>query len=958
MQTYLEKLLEEKCKGTACSVLYTQWMLAKDYIPKVQSVIVRTFPHYSLHDASHSESILNCITRVLGVDSMNSLSSVDLWLLLSAAYYHDYGMAVFSRDIEDILKEADFFQFVKDCQADEDSPLHPFAQIFDVRDDGIYFKEVALSGDTYDGARFLLADFVRRKHAQRSKEALDDDSSIHLPGDPIPNRLIHLLGSICEAHTQSFSQVMALPKTELGLGLDDCHPRFVAAMLRIGDLLDLDNNRFSTVLIKTLPVIPKDSLLHKKKHLSIEHLRIDDERVEVWARCKDYEVADITNLWLEMVAQEFHLQKDVWQEIIPSGFTGHLPSVGELKVDLEGYDTIDGKKRPGFEIDASKAIELLQGAGMYTNPAQCIRELLQNSVDAIYLALFQEHPEELDTVEKFLEACKEKHVRLDINKTGIDGANVVWRVRIEDQGLGMNQKDIQYLIKTGSKNIEKMHLIEKMPEYMRPSGTFGIGFQSVFLMTDKVSVRTRKINTSRELTIELYNPAGPRKGAVLIKTNDAPSSAGYGTVLEFDFKSDKNLNRWSVSSGELFAQYTVYSYDFVSDKTMDLDTARVLDEVLSFSRACPVTLDVKLNGNNLDWKKDDSRAFDYYSASQGLQLTIHEGKPNRYVDLFYRNQVVQKPGISIPFLSVSVNILAGNAKDLLTLNRNELRYQAQADVHNRIVAAIGEMLKDALYTLPDTVKAQASMFLHQFFASELHEYPDLKDAWKDFVYKGNDYFGSDPIVWPCSFGELVEKSKGKTVVWQTVEVESHTGVEWHDDMVVVKNLGFYNDIFAFLLRMIDNEHPYPCNGIAEEFVFNRAFCLSCVRVDPIKDWVSWVKNYKSSANYGRTLMPCNSEFGDLELRKGTSFLFAYDSTFPVNDYPLMICPYVRVMEADAWHPRTIGLEWNDAEGELYKMTYENRAHQEVTMEQIKASYKRLRDVMDKAISSAFSVKEA
>ena len=129
MADYFERLLEEKSRGTACEILFTQWMLAKDYVPKVQSAIIRTFPHYSLHDVSHSKTILDCIMRVLGSIAIESLGPVDLWLLLAAAYYHDLGMVPSGVDIENVIKDEEFKfrDFVKECQSDESNPLFPYA---------------------------------------------------------------------------------------------------------------------------------------------------------------------------------------------------------------------------------------------------------------------------------------------------------------------------------------------------------------------------------------------------------------------------------------------------------------------------------------------------------------------------------------------------------------------------------------------------------------------------------------------------------------------------------------------------------------------------------------------------------------------------------------------------------------------------------------------------------------
>lgn len=952
MANIFEKILEWKSRDCACEVLYTQWCLVKEYVPKVQSVIVRTFPHFSLHDSSHSEAILNCITRVLGEDAIVSLSCADLWLLLLASYYHDLGMAVFAKDIETIFEDQAFFDFVKECQKDKAHPLHPFSLAYEVKHDRLYFKNIALDAGTYDGARFLLAEFIRKRHADRSGESVLKDSAIHLAGDPIPERLIRLLGKICEMHTKSFDKLMTLPMKEVGLGTEDCHPRFVAAMLRIGDLLDLDNNRFSDVLLKTLPVIPRDSLLHKKKHLSIEHLRIDSKSVEVWARCDDYDVADITNQWLEMISEEFRRQRDVWQDLVPDGFNAYLPSIGELKVDLDGFDTIDGKKRPGFEMDTSKAIEMLQGAGLYTNPAQCMRELLQNAVDATYLAIFQKEGESISSVDDFLAACKKEKIEVQIDKKGVEGDSVIWHVSIEDYGVGMGKEDIGFLTRTGSKNKEKLRLIEQMPEYMRPSGTFGIGFQSVFLMTEKVIMRTRKRDSSQEVMAEMYNPANPeRKGAVLIRTE--PARMHYGTRLEFDFKSEKDLDHWSLSTGQTYAIYTVYSYDFVADKTLDLDTARVLDEILAFSRACPVCLSVKLNGENLDFEHIPELSFDYYSTSQGLQVSLLPTDDGR-LDIYYRNQKIKTHHIQIPYLSVMVNILEGNAKDLLTLSRNELCYPGRRQVRKRIISTIGEVLLNSPSIVPNEVAPLASMFLNDFFSQEAASCPSLLDTWKGYVYSYHFPDGQ----WPFSFGQIVEMSQGKPVVWTNVNSEGQSGVDNSEEALIVKVWEGHPDALSFLLSVIAKTHPYPSNNPATVVPSAKGFLLSPTLVEPITDWDLWIRRYLHRAGSGRTLMPCPTSYRSLALKPGSSFLFSRDTTFPIKGYPEMICPYVRELTSESFFiPRATALKWDDANGELYQMAYEHRADPSVTLDDIKQAYIQLRAFMDPIVASLSEEKE-
>ena len=95
----IEELLFEKTKDLNDGQIYAdQWKFAKSYLPQVLETISHIFPHYSLHNATHSEAIINNIIRILGTDSIKKLSIVDLWLILAAAYYHDCGMAVTGKD--------------------------------------------------------------------------------------------------------------------------------------------------------------------------------------------------------------------------------------------------------------------------------------------------------------------------------------------------------------------------------------------------------------------------------------------------------------------------------------------------------------------------------------------------------------------------------------------------------------------------------------------------------------------------------------------------------------------------------------------------------------------------------------------------------------------------------------------------------------------------------------------
>ena len=264
MVSYLENLLQEKSKGKKDEVLFAQWQVAKDYIPQVLATISNIFPHYTLHDKSHSEAILANIGRILKKETFEKFFSIDLWLLLCSAFYHDIGMVAFATDLNKILNENDFLTYLTKIQSDESHILNEHSKHFVIKDKKICFKDNVVSLEKIEAIKFILAEYIRYAHNKRSEDVLKNEPSMYLPNNPIPQRLIKLLGRICECHTESFEKVMELPFSEMGIDYDECHPRYIACLLRLGDLLDLDNNRVSDIVLRTVTKIPTESFFHNE----------------------------------------------------------------------------------------------------------------------------------------------------------------------------------------------------------------------------------------------------------------------------------------------------------------------------------------------------------------------------------------------------------------------------------------------------------------------------------------------------------------------------------------------------------------------------------------------------------------------------------------------------------------------------------------------------------------------
>lgn len=943
MKTYIEDLLLKKTDNKRSKIFYTQWQLAKEYVPQILGIISHTFPHYSLHDRTHSDTIINNIVRIIGKETVEKFSAVDLWLLLSSAYYHDIGMAVFAIDKENIFNDEKFLEYIKNIQDDKASSLYDYSLSLEIKDNKIYYKNSELNSFHYDSARFLLAEFIRTKHSERSEESIYKHVSMNLPGSPIPDRIISLLANICYNHTQSFERVMQLPSCEAGIDSDDCHPRYIACLLRLGDLLDIDNNRFSEVLLQTIKNIPIDSILHNEKHLSIKHIRIDKQLIELKAVCETYEVADLTNRWFKMLDEEMANQMKKWNYIIPNSDYGFLPTLGDLIVELKNYDTIDGKLRPSFQVDSSKSIELLQGAGLYSEKHQCIRELLQNSVDATFLRIWIEADQENNAINRdiFLKRCKELPISIRIQKKEQRGEMILWDVVIVDSGVGMSKEDLFFLTNTGSssKNKSKIRIIDSMPEWMKPSGTFGIGFQSIFLLSKKVNLKTRKINKEVTFDIELNDPAGKKEGAILVKTV-IDGKRKYGSELCFSIEVDKNTTSWTIKSEQQTASNTVNSFDFVQDESLDIEVAKIIDEIFKFSWTSYIPLKLKIEDNEeLTLTSEELKPFSFYCDEKNIELIIN--KSGYRTSVYFRNQFVEKSINDYKYLSFNINILGGNAKDILTLNRNEIQSNYKSKLWSDVLEAALLILSVEYKNLSDDIKIWASMFIEFYGSNSIHKDLFVEKDFSDWKNLELD-IEIDESTKKIKILDLIERyDKIFLVEKELSQKKSYEIKQEKKSSEIVIKYNYRDDIVDFLclkaIKQFKNVSfdTYDINGKLE-----RVIILSKKKEkDLINNWKLWFSRYFTQHHYARNVMPCNEKYKKLELKKDFDSSWAYDSTFsnPHFSYPIMICPYIRKYKETGFFSITYSLELSLSD-QLYQMVYDNRADESVSLKQIKDSY--------------------
>ncbi|WP_290139636.1 hypothetical protein [uncultured Dubosiella sp.] len=217
--------------------LFSKWSTIKEKSSRQMRYSYGNFPTFSDHDVSHSRNILFALERLLGEEYIDNLSPSDSFLLLVCTYIHDIGMALSHDQLVETLKDSKFTHFLEKVQLKENlSELITFVNNMNNERLG----EENNFGNAYHSICLLIQDFLRRDHF-----IVPDEWDILL-SELLNPRHKQLVKDICEAHGKERECIDDLPILTTGFVNDDCHPKLIAALLRIGDLLDIDNGRFPT----------------------------------------------------------------------------------------------------------------------------------------------------------------------------------------------------------------------------------------------------------------------------------------------------------------------------------------------------------------------------------------------------------------------------------------------------------------------------------------------------------------------------------------------------------------------------------------------------------------------------------------------------------------------------------------------------------------------------------------
>src|SRR3984893_8625953 len=333
------------------------------------------------HDLAHSARIVERIGKLLPKSAKPN--QLELYILLLAALLHDIGMWVARSEAAKWLEDEDE-EFLAWCLQFQFKELWLVRQM-------LKSETRRWIGDL--GLQRLAAAFARSHHPERLAGLLlgEADTAHRLALQLFVDKaFLRAVAVVSESHGWEREHVLEgddLEPVEIGGTLVNL--RYLAVLLRLGDLLDLGEGRVSSLLWAYLSPLSSVSEAHWRKEKTLHVVRCEPNLIRI-AGTFDVDrhgvaAADAYALacdWLRWLQEEI----DRCALLLPSRMEPELRkrcTFGDLKVDrsaVQAKGLVLGGEL-SFDLDRDRIITLL-GKEIYTQGCVFVRELLQNAMDA------------------------------------------------------------------------------------------------------------------------------------------------------------------------------------------------------------------------------------------------------------------------------------------------------------------------------------------------------------------------------------------------------------------------------------------------------------------------------------------------------------------------------------------------------------------------------------------------
>lgn len=496
-ETKLWRQLEKSTQPETDEVCTT----IKQLLPDIQKLLLfaGTSPKdFTLHDSQHAFRVAERIAVLTPQDTFSKLSPYEIALLLLSAYLHDIGMSPPQSKL-DMLNLYIISGDEKKLPANELKKFQEWLINWD-NNFTIPASSNVPNWESFSRLNLLVAHYCRYRHVAWGEEWIDCNIIERRLGTYA--QWIEDLKLLCKSHHQGYQDLISRifdPKPVGSNGLI-VHLRYLAILLRVADILEFDPERTPEIIFAHRNISPQSVIYWHKDHnitpiLENGRLTISAEPSNAYFhKAIETMVDEIENelLLARRIDDELPFEIPQFQEtVLYHKWHIHATVRRRINPRANSYEYIDGAFRPNTQ----KILQLLSGIELYGNELAAVRELLQNSFDAVRELIAYERLQKRDPSNpKWEEMLGEYHeVELILE---IDEGGNAWLI-CNDDGVGMTRAIIRdYLLVSGITQPPDVRSLESRCRLagfeLNKTGQFGIGVLSYFMVARYIQIQTRR----------------------------------------------------------------------------------------------------------------------------------------------------------------------------------------------------------------------------------------------------------------------------------------------------------------------------------------------------------------------------------------------------------------------------------------------------------------------------------
>ncbi len=335
------------------------------------------------------------------------------------------------------------------------------------------------------------------------------------------------VANICMSHNESGDWIRANLRRSIIKEEYEANPQYIATLLRLGDILDIDEKRTPHHIYKLFD-LNSYSNLEWKQHFDIDNTKkifIDEKTgqkyIEFRGSSNEAEVHRKLLSYLDWIDRELEFASKLCNSFSDEKYSLFIKEKVVNRIETNGFSISDFR----LTLDYKAVTGLLMGEKIYGDKKYGLREIIQNSIDACKLMQEIYYPKFLKTGEEY-----KPYITIIFDKD--DG-----KVKVRDNGVGMTIDILRkYFLNVGVSYYSSSDFKYKGYNY-KPIGNYGIGFLACFMLSDNVSVITKHYTETCSNEIEI------EKSSEFISLTNKEDPRQHGTEVTFDYESFMNVFR-------------------------------------------------------------------------------------------------------------------------------------------------------------------------------------------------------------------------------------------------------------------------------------------------------------------------------------------------------------------------------------------------------------------------------